>query len=133
MHFPECWDQSSLGPESLVRMNGGSCPSTHPYQIPSIRMSVHYENAGGVLEGPLWVSAGNGQFMGADSFHADVFSAPQEPEFNDMIKKCVNDVADGAVPPAVCRPGVRPETTLAPSGPSSTVASGSRTFTFSSP
>ena len=82
-------------------MNGGSCPSTHPYQIPSIRMSVHYENAGGVLEGPLRVSAGNGQFMGADSFHADVFSAPQEPEFNDTIKKCVNDVADGAVPPAV--------------------------------
>ena len=133
VHFPECWDRSSLGPESLVRMRGGSCPNSHPYQIPSIRMSVHYENVGGVLNVPLQVSAGDGQFMKADSFHADIFSAPQEPDFNDTIKKCVNDVADGTVPPALCRPGLRPETTLASSGPSGTAASGSGTFTFSSP
>jgi Domain of unknown function (DUF1996) len=133
VHFPECWDRSSLTPESLVRMRGGSCPSSHPYQIPTIRMSVHYENVGGVLNGPLQVSAGGGEFLGADFFHADVFAASQEPDFNDTVTKCVNDVADGAVPPAICRPGLRPETTLAPSGPSGTVASGSGTFTVSSP
>jgi hypothetical protein len=96
-------------------------------------MSVHYENVGGVLEGPLQVSAGGGEFLGADFFHADVFAASQEPDFRDIIKKCVNNVADGAVPPAVCRPGLRPDTTLAPSRPSGTVASGSGTYTFSSP
>ena len=133
VHFPECWDRSSLQPDSLVRMSGGACPSSHPYQIPTIRMSVHYENVGGVLNGPLQVGAGGGAFFGADFFHADVFAASQEPDFNDTVTKCVNDVADGAVPPAICRPGLRPETTLAPSGPSDTVASGSGTFTFSSP
>jgi hypothetical protein len=129
--FPECWDRSSLAPDSLVRMSGGECPSSHPYQIPTIRMSVHYQNVGGVLKGPLMVSAGDGEFLGADFFHADVYAAPQEPAFRDTIKKCVNNVADGALPPAVCRPGLRPETTLDPSGPSGTVASGSGTFTFS--
>jgi Ca2+-binding RTX toxin-like protein len=133
VHFPECWDRSSLNPDSLVRMSGGACPSSHPYQIPTIRMSVHYENVGGVLEGPLQVSAGGGEFLGADFFHADVFAAPQEPAFRDTIKKCVNNVADDAVPPTVCRPDLRPDTTLDPSGPSGTVASGSGTFTFSSP
>ncbi len=133
VHFPECWDRSSREPDSLVRIRGGSCPSSHPYQIPTIRMSVHYENVGGVLEGPLQVSAGGGEFLGADFFHADVFAASQEPDFRDIIKKCVNNVADGAVPPAVCRPGLRPDTTLAPSRPSGNVASGSGTFTFSSP
>ena len=96
-------------------------------------MSVHYENVGGTLEGPLQVSAGGGEFLGADFFHADVFAASQEPNFRDIIKKCVNNVADGAVPPAVCRPGLRPDTTLAPSRLSGSVASGSRTYTFSSP
>ena len=133
VHFPECWNRSSLKPDSLVRMSGGSCPSSHPYQIPTIRFSVHYENVGGVLEGPLQVSAGDGQFLGADFFHADVFAAPQEPDFRDTIEKCVNNVADGAAPPTVCRPGLRPDTTLAPSGPSGTVESGSGIFTFSSP
>ena len=132
VHFPECWDSSSLQPESLAKMKGGACPSSHPYQIPTIRMSVHYGNVGRVLEGPLMVSAGDGEFLGADFFHADVFAAPQEPAFRDTITKCVNNVADGAVPPAACRPGLRPDTTLDPSGPSGTVASGSGTFTFSS-
>jgi Domain of unknown function (DUF1996) len=133
VHFPDCWDRSSLQPDSLVRMSGGACPSSHPYQIPTVRMSVHYGNVGGVLKGPLMVSAGHGEFLGADFFHADVFAAPQEPAFRDTIRKCVNNVADGTVPPAACRPGLRPDTTLAPSGPSGTMASGSGTFTFSSP
>jgi Domain of unknown function (DUF1996) len=107
VHFPECWDQSSLGPDSLIRMTSGSCPSSHPYQIPSIRLAVHYKNVDGVLNGPLQVSAGDGQFLGADFFHADVFAAPQEPDFRDTITMCVNNVADGAVPPAVCRPALR--------------------------
>jgi hypothetical protein len=133
VHFPECWDRSSLAPESLVRMSSGACPSSHPYQIPTIRMSVHYQNVGGVLSGPLQVSAGREEFLGADFFHADVFAAPQEPAFRDTIKKCVNNVADGAVPPAVCQPGLLPDTTLDPSGPSGTMVNGSGTFTFSSP
>jgi Domain of unknown function (DUF1996) len=133
VHFPECWNQSSRKPDSLVKMRGVSCPSSHPYQIPTIRMSVHYENVGGVLEGPLEVSAGGGEFLGADFFHADIFAASQEPDFRDIIKKCVNNVADGAVPPAVCRPGLRPDTILAPSRTSGTVSSGSGAFTFSSP
>jgi hypothetical protein len=133
VHFPECWNRSSLQPDSLVRMSGGACPNSHPYQIPTIRMSVHYGNVGGVLEGPLMVSAGDGEFLGADFFHADVFAAPQEPAFRDTIQKCVNNVADGAVPPAACRPALRADTTLDPSGPSGTVTSGSGTFTFSSP
>jgi Domain of unknown function (DUF1996) len=133
VQFPECWDRSSLQPDSLVKMSGGACPNSHSYQIPTVRMSVHYGNVGGVLKGPLLVSAGDGEFLGADSFHADVFAAPQEPAFRDTIVKCVNNVADGAVPPAACRPGLRPDTTLDPSGPSGTVASGTGTFTFSSP
>ena len=131
IHFPECWDRSSLAPDSLVEMRSGACPSSHPYQIPTIRMSVHYDNVGGILKGPLMVSAGDGAFLGADFFHADVFSAPQEPAFRDTIKKCVNNVEDGAVPPAVCRPSLRPGTTLGPSGPSGTVTSDSATFAFS--
>ena len=133
VHFPECWDQSSLNPDSLVRMIGEQCPSSHPYRIPSIRMAVHYENVGGILEGPLQVSAGDGEYLEADFFHADVFAASQEPDFRDTIEKCVNNVADGAIPPAVCRPGLRPDTILASSKPSGTVASGSGVFAFSSP
>ena len=136
--FPECWDRSSLAFDSLVTVRNGSCPRSHPYRIPTIRMAVHYDNAGGVLEGPLMVSAGhdefgNDVFLEADFFHADVFDAPQQPEFDDTIRKCVNNVADGATPPAVCRPSLRPETTLTSSGPSGTVASDSATFAFSTP
>jgi hypothetical protein len=133
VHFPECWDRSSLAPDSLVDMSRGECPSSHPYQIPTIRMAVHYDNVGGILNGPLMVSAGDGEFLGAGFFHADVFDAPQQPAFDDTIRKCVNNVADGATPPAVCRPSLRPETTLASSGPSGTVASNSATFAFSTP
>ncbi len=108
VHFPECWDPASpVDKPKMVRMSGGSCPSTHPYQMPTIRFSVHYKNVGGVLKGPLQVSAGNNQWMGADFFHADVFSAPQQPAFNDTIKMCVNEVEDGEVPPSICRPGLR--------------------------
>ncbi len=61
-------------------------------------------------------------FWGADFFHADIFAAPQEPDFRDTIKNCVNNVADGAVPPAVCRPALRatpppPSVTPSPSSP----------------
>jgi hypothetical protein len=131
--FSECWDRRSLSFESLVSMRGGGCPKKNPYRIPTIRMVVHYDNVGGILEGPLLVSAGNCEFLGADFFHADVFDAPQQPAFDDTIVKCVNNVADGAIPPAVCRPSLRPETALDGSGPSGTVASDSATFTFSTP
>lgn len=114
--FPECWDQTSLAPDSLVRKNSSGCPSSHPYQIPTIRLSVHYENAGGVLEGPLMVSAGAGEFLGADFFHADVFAAPRQPGFNDAIQKCAMDVADDEVPPSECRPALRASPPLPPSG-----------------
>jgi hypothetical protein len=131
VNFPECWDRSSLAPDSLVDKTDSACPSSHPYQIPTIRMSVHYENVGGVLEGPLMVSAGDGEWLGADFFHADVFDAPQQPDFNNFIAKCVMNVGDDEVPPSVCQPSRAPETTLDPSGPSGTVRSGSGTFSFS--
>ncbi len=69
--------------------------------------------------------------MGAEFFHADVFNAPQQPDFDDFIRRCVIDVGDDEVPPSACLPDLTPETTLEPSGPSGTVASGSGIFTFS--
>ena len=105
VHFPDCWDQKSLKPSTLVESETGDCPSSHPYRIPKIRMSIHYLNSDGTLKGPLRVSAGAGEWKNARYMHADVFDAPQQPAFNRMITRCVINIKDNEPTPDPCQPG----------------------------
>jgi hypothetical protein len=94
VHFPNCWDTKSLEPESMTTSRGMNCPSTHPYRIPSIRIGTHLNNTNGI-KAPLEIAHGGGMWMDYTYMHGDVFNAGQNPAFDNAIKRCVINRADG--------------------------------------
>ena len=79
------------------------CPSTHPYQLPSIRLAFHMKNTDHNLKSPVRVSAGGGEFLGSEFMHTDVMDGAQ-PAFDDVIRRCVINVGYLQPTPSGCRP-----------------------------
>ncbi len=88
VHFPNCWDRSSLRPESLHEgPTLGTCRNGM-VKIPQLRVSIHY-HLDKPLASPMRVSAGGGEWKDKSFMHADAFEANQQPKFNETIKTCV--------------------------------------------
>lgn len=78
----------------------GGCPSSHPYQIPTISYSIHHNNNDGVVPNPLLVSAGLGTYEPFDFMHGDYVHANQQPEFNRLLNRCLR--SGDQTPPPEC-------------------------------
>jgi Domain of unknown function (DUF1996) len=91
-NFPECWDERSLRPESLVDRAGARCPVGFT-EIVSVREAYHYRNPnpGRPLPEPLTVSVGQDQWDSWENVHADAFEANVQPAFDDAIQKCIRE------------------------------------------
>lgn len=88
VHFPNCWNGNSRHQNSTTYSTGLTCPSNYPYRLPSTRIAIHYDNQG-VLQSPLKISAGSGEWKDYTSMHGDIFNAAQQPNFDSAIQQCV--------------------------------------------
>lgn len=94
--FPSCWDGVSLDSvdhrshmaytSSLP--NKGSCPETHPVQLPRLRISISYEvssNTDLVLSSDVMVGTPPGA-----SLHADFWNTWEQSAFEALVDRCLN-------------------------------------------
>jgi hypothetical protein len=90
--FPQCWDGKHLDSpnhrDHMASANGGTCPASHPIQIPQIAFSISYPTFG--QEGMALASGV------ASSMHGDVLEAWDDDAMNKRTKYC-------AIPAIECR------------------------------
>ena len=86
IRFPECWDGRSLDSADhkshMAYAMRGSCPSTHPVEVPQITQIYRYRSLGG--EG--FSLASGGQF----SAHADFVNAWKPGALKKLVDGCLN-------------------------------------------
>ena len=86
VRFPECWDGRRLDSADhrshLAYAVRGSCPSTHPVEVPAIAQIYRYPTRGG--DG--FSLASGGQF----SAHADFFNAWKPGALKRLVEGCLN-------------------------------------------
>lgn len=86
VRFPECWDGRSLDSADhsshMAYAVRGSCPSTHPVEVPQITQIYRYPSRGG--EG--FSLASGGQF----SAHADFVNAWRPGALKKLVEGCLN-------------------------------------------
>lgn len=84
--FPECWNgrlDSADHRSHVARiLKNGTCPSTHPYLIPRISMTVRYDSRGG--KGITLSSGGP-----VDGAHMDFFNAWNSRTLHDLVRRCL--------------------------------------------
>jgi hypothetical protein len=102
--FPNCWNPNAgRGPNS-VKFGAWSCPSTHPYQFPNLRIEVFYPRpADGTLSAPLEVSMGGGEWGLASQYaHADRMDGDPDAFNAKWLGPCVLNTTSS---PSFCSPG----------------------------
>jgi hypothetical protein len=86
IRFPECWDGRNLDSADhkshMAYALRGSCPSTHPVEVPQITQIYRYPTRGG--EG--FSLASGGQF----SAHADFVNAWKPNALRKLVDDCLN-------------------------------------------
>ena len=86
VRFPECWDGRRLDSADhrshMAYAVRGSCPSTHPVEVPAIAQIYRYPTRGG--DG--FSLASGGQF----SAHADFFNAWNPGALKRLVEGCLN-------------------------------------------
>jgi Domain of unknown function (DUF1996) len=86
IRFPECWDGRSLDSADhkshMAYAMRGSCPSTHPVELPQITQIYRYRSLGG--EG--FSLASGGQY----SAHADFVNAWKPGALKKLVDDCLN-------------------------------------------
>jgi hypothetical protein len=86
IRFPECWDGRNLDSADhkshMAYAMRGSCPSTHPVEVPQITQIYRYPSKGG--EG--FSLASGGQF----SAHADFVNAWKPGALRKLVDDCLN-------------------------------------------
>lgn len=94
--------QWSGGGNLLFRPDGQACPEGYT-QLPIHYIAIDWENPDGV-NGELMVSAGHhGEEPASTHAHADVIEGNQEPEFGDLIERCITNHEDYAPSPSGCK------------------------------
>jgi len=80
---------------------GAPCPDGY-LTLPNQHIVITYANPDG-LRGELMVSAGHGERLpAAEAAHADVIEGNQEPVLSDLLRRCLTEASDNAVPPKGC-------------------------------
>ena len=86
IRFPECWDGRNLDSADhkshMAYAMRGSCPSTHPVEVPQITQIYRYPSRGG--EG--FSLASGGQY----SAHADFVNAWKPGALKKLVNDCLN-------------------------------------------
>jgi hypothetical protein len=92
VHFPDCWDGTSLdSPDHASHMaystyspteRRAECPPTHPVAVPRIRLAVRYPTGGGPGVRP---SSGPGY-----TAHADFVNAWDQTTLARLVRRCIN-------------------------------------------
>jgi Domain of unknown function (DUF1996) len=86
IRFPSCWDGASLDSADhkshMAYAMRGSCPSTHPVELPQITQIYRYRSLGG--EG--FSLASGGQY----SAHADFVNAWKPGALKKLVDDCLN-------------------------------------------
>lgn len=94
--------QWSGGGNLLFRPDGQSCPEGYR-QLPIHYIAIDWENPDGI-NGELMVSAGNHMAQPAATHaHADVIEGNQQPEFGDLLDRCIISHQDYAPSPEGCK------------------------------
>lgn len=91
VHFPDCWDRTSLRPESLSYSKKWVCPPGS-VRLPKHWMAVHYKNDSGI-NFPLLVHAGNNEWKSELALHGNSIHSAQRG-FYDELKRCVIEAPD---------------------------------------
>jgi hypothetical protein len=89
--FPNCWDGHSLngkGQTNVVYQSaGGSCPASHPVQIPQIVMHVAYPTS---TASNLTLSIGPTQTGPTVTGHADFMMGWNQPRMDADVAACID-------------------------------------------
>jgi Domain of unknown function (DUF1996) len=89
--FPNCWDGHSLngkGQTNVVyQSDSGSCPSSHPVQIPQIVMHVAYPTS---TASDLTLSIGPTQSGPTVTGHADFMMGWNQPRMDANVAACID-------------------------------------------
>jgi hypothetical protein len=102
--LPNCWNpKAGRGPNS-AKFGALSCPSTHPYQFPNLRMEVVYPRpADGRLSRPVEVSMGGGEWgLAIQHAHADRMDGDPDAFNTKWLGPCVLNTTSS---PSFCSPG----------------------------
>jgi hypothetical protein len=94
-HFPRCYDGSgALTPgHTVYGPTKSSCPTDHPYVLPSIYYIAIHPNGDGKVPNPLRISCGVDQTCSYTSNHADYLFAAQR-QFNHAVDLNHNGVLE---------------------------------------
>lgn len=87
--FPNCWDGHTLDgakQTNVVMMSGGSCPSSHPVQIPQIVFHVNYPTSSAA---GLTLSIAPTQQGPVTTEHVDFMNGWNEPVLTTDVNACI--------------------------------------------
>ncbi len=100
--MPQCYDPGKGNvPQAYTYPQDGACPAGNRI-IPELTVNFITSHKGPV-NGPLKVSAGDGQFMDYTFLHADLWGTYQRDAFKSFMEECVFKSED-APAPAKCKP-----------------------------
>jgi hypothetical protein len=89
LDFPQCWNGTSLdSADHKSHMSypvGGRCPSSHPVQVPKLRMVLRYPVSGDPAGFRL--ASGDGRTM-----HGDFFNVWPAAEMEQRVRDCIRPV-----------------------------------------
>ncbi|GAB3441945.1 DUF1996 domain-containing protein [Actinophytocola sediminis] len=89
LDFPQCWNGTSLDSANhqshMSYPVGGNCPSSHPVQVPKLRMVLRYPVSGD--PSVLRLASGDGRTM-----HGDFFNVWPADEMERRVRDCIRPV-----------------------------------------
>ncbi|HEY0454352.1 DUF1996 domain-containing protein [Actinophytocola sp.] len=89
LDFPQCWNGTSLDSADhkshMAYPVAGNCPSSHPVQVPKLRMVLRYPVNGDPSQ--LRLASGDGRTM-----HGDFFNVWPAPEMERRVRDCIRPV-----------------------------------------
>lgn len=103
--FPDCWNGLNEREPANFKYDGvGDCPAQFPHKMVETRMTIHYENTGGLFQGPLTISAGADEWRDYTFAHGNIIFVPKT-QFYTLMDDCgVTEPLEGPMPPE-CRTG----------------------------
>lgn len=86
VNFPNCWDGNRLDSADhkshLAYSSDGTCPASHPVEVPALSLVVYY----GIVGGPDAELSSGGQFSG----HADFVNAWDQEKLARLVDRYLN-------------------------------------------
>jgi hypothetical protein len=100
VNFPECWNGVDLDSADhrshMAYRKAGSCPSTHPVQVPTLSLITYFPvttegTSTWRLSSDMYATSG---YNAGRSAHADFMMGWDEVLHNTLVQKCINTNMD---------------------------------------